>query len=161
MWESSGNTNINVQRPLILLISALFQMTSFLPHSSLQASSLGRSMVRREKEAELKTLQLRLWNLNSTFNSPVRCVNWAVTFPLISVKRKRGRMKTNIEKHVPRVIQPLLMSSPPISILHQLFQCRYSNSRDVVVSSPSFFLPTTRVPRRACSQANLLVGIDP
>ena len=30
------------------------------------------------------------------------------------------------------------MSSPPISISHWLFRCRYSNSRDVVASSPSF-----------------------
>ena len=32
----------------------------------------------------------------------------------------------------------LLMPSPPISILHRLFRCRYSNSRGVVASSPSF-----------------------
>ena len=30
------------------------------------------------------------------------------------------------------------MSSPPISISHRLFRCRYSNSRDVVASSPFF-----------------------
>ena len=47
----------------------------------------------------------------------------------------------------------LLMSSPPISISHRLFRCRYSNSRDVVASSPSFSRPAARVPRRACSQA--------
>ena len=38
----------------------------------------------------------------------------------------------------------LLMSSPPISISHQLLRCRYSNSRDIVASSPSFSLPATR-----------------
>ena len=32
----------------------------------------------------------------------------------------------------------LLMSPPPISISHRLIRCRYSNSRDVVASSPSF-----------------------
>ena len=32
----------------------------------------------------------------------------------------------------------LPMSSPPISISHRLFRCRYLNSRDVVGSSPSF-----------------------
>ena len=32
----------------------------------------------------------------------------------------------------------LLMSSPPISISHRLFRCRYSNSRDVIASFPSF-----------------------
>ena len=32
----------------------------------------------------------------------------------------------------------LLMSSLPISISHRLFWCRYSNSREVIASSPSF-----------------------
>ena len=32
----------------------------------------------------------------------------------------------------------LLMSPPPISFSHRLIRCRYSNSRDVVASSPSF-----------------------
>ena len=43
-----------------------------------------------------------------------------------------------------------LMSSPPMSISHRLF-----NSRDVVASSPSFFRPTppSRAPWRACRQA--------
>ena len=41
----------------------------------------------------------------------------------------------------------------PISISQRLFRCRYSNSRDVVASSPSFSRPAARAPRRACSQA--------
>ena len=36
---------------------------------------------------------------------------------------------------------------------HRLFRCSYSNSRDVVASTPSFFRPAIRVPRNACSQA--------
>ena len=60
---------------------------------------------------------------------------------------------TNIENYVRRVMTSLLMSSPPISISHRLFRCRYSNSRDVVASSPSFSRPAARAPRRACSQA--------
>ena len=43
----------------------------------------------------------------------------------------------------------LLMSSLPTSTSHRLFRCRYSTSRDVVVSSPS----SSRAPRRVCSQA--------
>ena len=43
----------------------------------------------------------------------------------------------NMWKHAPRV-ETLVMSSPPINILHWLFQRRYSNSRDVVAISPSF-----------------------
>ena len=66
---------------------------------------------------------------------------------------ERAQMETNIEQYVPRVMTSLLMSSPPISISHRLFQCRYSNSRDVIASSPSFSRPTARAPRTACSQA--------
>ena len=43
----------------------------------------------------------------------------------------------------------LLMSSLPTSTSYRLFRCRYSTSRDVVVSSPS----SSRAPRRVCSQA--------
>ena len=38
----------------------------------------------------------------------------------------------------------LIMSSPPISISHRLSRCRYSNSKDVVASSPSFPPPPER-----------------
>ena len=95
MWESLGNTNINLQRTLILLISALFQMTSFLPHSSRRASSL---MVRREKEAELnyKTLQLHLWNLNSTSNSPVALRQLSCH---ISANQREAETRANVNKH--------------------------------------------------------------
>ena len=54
----------------------------------------------------------------------------------------------------------LLMSSTPISILHRLFQCRYSNSRDVVVSSCSFSRSAARAPRRACSQATPAFNLE-
>ena len=43
--------------------------------------------------------------------------------------------KTNIEKNMPRVMTSLLMSSHLCqSALHQLFQHRYSNSRDIDVA---------------------------
>ena len=61
--------------------------------------------------------------------------------------------KQTLQKHVPRLMTSLLMSSPPISILHRLFLCRYSNFGDVVASSPSFSCSTKRVLRRACSWA--------
>ena len=35
----------------------------------------------------------------------------------------------------------LLQSSPPISISHRLFRCRYSNFKFLVANSPSFFGP--------------------
>ena len=37
----------------------------------------------------------------------------------------------------------------------------YSNSRDVVASSPSFFRSTARLPRKACSQANVKSQLIP
>ena len=56
----------------------------------------------------------------------------------------------NMWKHAPRV-DTLLMSSPPISILHWLFQCRDSNSRDIVES----LLPS---PCHQSSPKSLLAG---
>ena len=47
----------------------------------------------------------------------------------------------------------LLTSSPPISISHRLFLCRYSNSSDVVASSPSF-----SGPQRQSAPESLLSG---
>ena len=71
-------------------------------------------------------------------------VNWAVRSLPISTEWKQAQMTTNTEKHVPRVMMSLLMSSSPISILHQLLRCRYSISRDIVASSPSLSLLATR-----------------
>ena len=61
-------------------------------------------------------------------------------------KWKRLQIETSIEKHVPRLMMSSLTSSPPISILHQLFWCCYSNSRDITASSPSFSCPAARAP---------------
>ena len=54
----------------------------------------------------------------------------------------------------------LLMSSMPISISHPLFQCKYTHSRDVVVSCPSFCCPAARAPQRACLKAQAVVLDD-
>ena len=102
-----------------------------------------------------ESLQLHLWNLNPCPILLWLPVDWALRFLLISVNWKRAWTWTNIEKHVPRVMMPLLMTSLPISISHWLFRCRYSNSRStyIVASSSSFSRPTTRAPQRACLQA--------
>ena len=58
----------------------------------------------------------------------------------------------------------LLMSYPPISISHRLFPCKYSNSRDVIATSPSFPRapppppppPPARALRRAGSRAIII-----
>ena len=101
---------------------------------------------RKRKES----LQLRLWNLNSTSNSPVAPRRLSGQIPASQCEAERAQMQTNIEKHVPRVMMSLLMSSLPISFSHPLFQCRYSNSRDVVASCPSFCCHDPRAPQRAC-----------
>ena len=75
-------------------------------------------------------------------------------------RRRRWILKSllkNAWNQTPRVMTSLLVSSLPISILHQLFRCRYSNSRDVVASSSSFFGPAAKALRRACSQATKLL----
>ena len=116
---------------------------------SLQASSLGRYGSGAGKRKE--SLQLCLWNLNSVSNSPS---NSPFQFPFQLARSGNEReCKQTLTQHVLRVMTSLLMSSPPISILHWLFQCRYSNSKDVVASSFSFSCPAARAPRRACSQA--------
>ena len=61
---------------------------------------------------------------------------------------------------MPMVMMSLLMSSMPISISHPLFQCKYTHSRDVVVSCPSFCCPAARAPQRACLQAQAIVLDD-
>ena len=81
-------------------------------------------------------------------------VDWAVRFLPISAKWKQASMSTNIEKHVPRVITSLLMPSLPISILHQLFQCSYLNSRDIEPCNVSFLF----LPHRQSAPESLLAG---
>ena len=80
-----------------------------------------------------ESFQLRLWNLNSTPNSPV------------APRRLSCHIKTNIEKHVPRIMTSLLMSSSSISISHPHFRSSSSNPETNAV----------RAPRRACRQAKL------
>ena len=94
------------------------------------------------------------WNLNSTSNLPVapRRLSCEIFANQLEVETS-ANVKKNIEKHVPMVMTSLLMSSPPISISHRLCRCRYSISRNVVASSPSFSRPADRVARRAYSQA--------
>ena len=77
----------------------------------LQASSPGRSGGGKEKKGEFATTSLsEIWIPPP--NLLWLPVDWAVRFPPISAKRKRARMKTNIEKHVPRVMTSLLTSFP-------------------------------------------------
>ena len=81
------------------------------PHSRL-ASSSGALAAGWEKEAELAT----------TSNSPVAPHQLSCQISANQHKAdKQVQILTNIEKHVPRAMTSLLMSSQPISISHQLF----------------------------------------
>ena len=102
-------------------------------------SKLSRALLRRgEKRNE--SLQLRLWNLNSAPNSPMAPLRLSC-----QISANQHKVETNAKKNMWRVMTSFLMLSPPISISHWLFRCTYSNSRDVVESSPS--LPPPQRPR--------------
>ena len=128
---------------------------------SLRASSLRRCGQRRGRKRK-ESLQPRLWNLNSTSNS-IPCGSPSTElsdFRQSARSENERKMLTNIEKHVPRVMTSLLMSSLPINISHRIFRWSFSNSRKVhvrvVASSPSFSRLAARAPRRGCSQAREL-----
>ena len=97
-----------------------------------------------------ESLQLRPWNLNSTSNSPVvpRRLSRQISANQSARSRNQRECKQTLKntwKHATWVMTSLLMSSPPISNLHRLFRCRYSNYRDVA-SSPSFSAPPPECP---------------
>ena len=101
------------------------------------ASKISGALWRRGGKRK-ESLQLRLWNLNSTCGSPST---------ELSDFRHSARSGNEREcKHVPSVIMSSLMSSPPISISHRLFRCRYSNSRDELQALPPFPAPKTKCP---------------
>ena len=85
-----------------------------------------------EKEGELATTSLGI----------EFCLQLPCSFPSteLSDLRQSARIGNepeckqtlkNTRKHVPMLTTLLLVSSPPISISHRLFRCRYSFSRDV------------------------------
>ena len=125
----------------------------YLVTFSLRASSPGRAEKKKEN------LQLRLWNLNSIPNSPVT-PRWLSC--QISTNQREAETSANVNKHWKTRAKGNdvnIMSSPPITISHRLFWCRYSNSRDVVASSPSFSHPAARLSRRASSDAGSHLGL--
>ena len=101
------------------------------------ASKLARTLWRRGGKRK-ESLQLRLWNLNSTCGSPST---------ELSYFRQSARSGNEREcKHVPRVMMSSLMSSPSITISHRFFRCRYSNSRDEWQALPPFPAPKQECP---------------
>ena len=93
--------------------------------------------------------ELGLWNLNSTPNSPVAprrpcCQIFANHREAETSENENKRLTTRAQGN--GVITNVMSAN-------RLFRCRYSNSRDVVASSPSFSRLAARALLRACSQA--------
>ena len=109
---------------------------------------------KREKEGELATTSLEFeFHLQFPCGSP----STELSNSCQSVQSGKGaNHELTLKNTCTRVTMSLLMSSPPISISHRLFRCRYSNFRDAVASSPSFSRAAASVPRRARSQATFL-----
>ena len=100
-----------------------------------------------------ESLQLRLWNLNSTSNSSVVSC-WLSC--QISANQRKAETSANVNKHWKTGAKGNDIITNDISVnqhFSSTFLCRCSNSRDVVARPPSFSHPAARVPQRACSQA--------
>ena len=106
----------------------------------------------REKELATTSLEFE-FHLQFPYGSPSTELSDFRQSARSRNQRECKQTLKNTWKHATWVMMSLLKTSPPISISHRLLRCRYSNSRDVVASSPSFSRHATRVPRRACSKA--------
>ena len=98
-------------------------------------------------------MQLRLWNLNSTFKSPVGSGRLSCQISANHREEETSSNVTNIERHVPRVMTSLLMSSPPISISHRKSSMHIFNFHRR--SCKLYFLFS---PRRQSAPESLLAG---
>ena len=99
-----------------------------------------------------ESLQLCLWNLNCTCNSPVAPCQLSCQ---ISANQREAELSGNVSKHWKTHAKGNEVITNVIGILHQPFRCRYSNWRDVVASSPSFLRLAARVPQRGYAKARL------
>ena len=96
-----------------------------------------------------ESLQLRLWNLNSTTNSHEAPRRLSCQ---ISANQREAETSAIVNKHWKARAKGNGVIAYVISA-NQHFASTYSFSRDVATSSPSFCRPAARAPRRACSQA--------
>ena len=108
-----------------------------------QAILEGALAAGQEKEGELATTSLQF-----QFHLQYPCGSPSIELSDFCQSAQSGNdCKCTCKQTLKNII--ILMSSPPICISHQLFRCRFSNSRDIVASSPSFSCPATRAPRGA------------
>ena len=105
------------------------------------ASKISGALWRRGGKRK-ESLQLRLWNLNSSCGS---------SSTELSDFRQSARSGNEREcKHVPRVMMSSLMSSPPISISHRLFHA------GIQIPEMSCKLSLLFPPRRKSARERLL-----
>ena len=103
------------------------------------------------REGRKESLQLCLCNLNSTSNSPVAPNDWAVRFRQSARSGNEHECEQTLKTHAKgNDVTTNVISTNQRKFSHRLFRCRYSNSRDVVTSSPFFSCSVARAPRRAC-----------
>ena len=141
-----------VENNLIFYILRLFYVSAYI-FSGKQAF-WGALVEGRGKEGELAALQLCLWNLNSTSNSPVASCRLSCQ---ISANQREVEMSASVNKHWKTRDKGNCVITN-VNSVNQHFVwtvwCWYSNARDVVGSSPSFSHPATRAPRTTFSQAS-------
>ena len=153
MFLSSVTAKTNVSKPNWIFCFLCLTLWTEAPFHSLQSEFSGVLWWWAGKRKD--SSQLSLWNLNSTPNSPVAPVGLSCQ---ISPNQRKAEMSANVNKHwKTRAKGNDITNVISVSISNRLFQCRYSNSRDVVASSPSFSCPTARSPRRGCSPATFFM----
>ena len=124
-----------------------------IPGTTLRASSPGRSGQQGGKRKV--SLQIRLWNLNFHLQCPGGSPSIELSGFIQSARRGNEReCIRNIEKHVPRVLTSLLMSSPPISTSHRHFRCRSIFKFQRRSCKLSYLFP----PRHQSAPESLLAG---
>ena len=120
----------------------------------LNLSKLSVALWRRGGKRK-KSFQLRLWNLNSTSNSPVDPNRLSCQ---IYANQREAQTIANVNKHwktLAKGYDVKQLPSPPIRISHQLFQRRYSLIPETCISCTlSFLFP----PRRALSRSAEKMG---
>ena len=101
------------------------------------------------------SLQIRLWNLNFHLQCTGGSPSTELSGFIQSARRGNAReCVKDIEKHVPRVLTSLLMSSPPISTSHRHFRCRSIFKFQRRICKLSYLFP----PRHQSASESLLAG---
>ena len=147
-WKKNGTKNIVVTE---VNFPSLRTLTP-TPQNPRSASKLsGTLWMQGGKRRE--SLQLHLWNLNSTSNSPVAPHQLSCQ---ISANQHEAGTSVNVNKHCKTCAKGNDVITYVISAnqhFASIFLMQIFSSSDVVASSPFFSHPAARVPRGACLKA--------